>query len=86
MLNALRLEHGFSLNLLWERTGLVRAFCAPSLREATDQRLLLISESHCRPSEAGLNFRDNLVAIFLPDGQEYGGQAGTGNCESHGFL
>ncbi len=86
MLNALRLEHGFSTDLLWERTGLDRAFCAPSLREAIDQGLLLISESHCQPSEAGLNFRDNLVAIFLPEAQENRGQARTGNGESHGFL
>ncbi|MCH7893642.1 MAG: radical SAM family heme chaperone HemW [Proteobacteria bacterium] len=86
MLNALRLEHGFSLDLLWERTGLARAFCAPKLNEAVDQGLLLIGGSHCRPSEAGLNFRDNLVAIFLPDGRENSRQAGTGNGESHGFL
>ncbi len=86
MLNALRLEHGFSMNLLWERTGLDRAFCASALAEAVDKGLLLISESHCRPSEAGLNFRDDLVAIFLPDGPENYCHARTGNGESHGFL
>ncbi|MCZ6500053.1 MAG: radical SAM family heme chaperone HemW [Gammaproteobacteria bacterium] len=86
MLNALRLEHGFSTDLLWERTGLDYAFCAPPLAEAVDKGLLTIDESHCRPSEIGLNFRDNLVAIFLPDGRGNSRPARTGNGESHGFL
>ncbi|MCH8958576.1 MAG: radical SAM family heme chaperone HemW [Proteobacteria bacterium] len=86
MLNALRLEQGFSTDLLCERTGLDRAFCAPPLGEAVDKGLLLVSGSHCRPSEIGLNFRDNLVAIFLPDGRENSGRARTGNGESYGFL
>jgi len=86
MLNALRLEHGFSMDLLTERTGLERAFCAPLLCEAADQGLLQISESRCQPSVSGLNFRDDLIAIFLPDGPGGNLREGAKNGESHGFL
>jgi oxygen-independent coproporphyrinogen-3 oxidase len=86
MLNALRLEHGFPMDLLTERTGLNSAFCAPLLRKAADRGLLKISESRCQPSESGLNFRDDLIAIFLPDGPRTNLREGVKTGESHGFL
>ncbi len=86
MLNALRLEHGFSMDLLTERTGLDSTYYAPLLREAAEKGLLEISESRCQPSESGLNFRDDLIAIFLPDGPGAKLREGSKTGESHGFL
>ncbi len=67
MLNALRLEKGFPLDLFARRTGLARAKCAVMLEQAVDNGLLTINGIHCQPSALGMNFRNNLMAIFLPE-------------------
>lgn len=67
MLNALRLNEGFSISQFTATTGLTRAHIATPLQQALDQGWLEESSNeHFRPSELGSRFLNNLIELFLP--------------------
>ena len=66
MLNALRLKHGFDLQLFAERTGLALSAVAPALEQAEKRGLLERDLSRVRPSPRGYDFLNDLQALFLP--------------------
>lgn len=66
MLNALRLNSGFGLDLFEKRTGLDRAVIAPQLAEAASRDWLVVdAEGHVHPSELGQRFTNDVIALFL---------------------
>lgn len=65
MLNALRLAGGFELPWFTERTGLPLSSIQTALQQAEQQGLLLREGSHVRPSVRGLDFLNDLQALFL---------------------
>lgn len=65
MLNALRLAGGFELPWFTERTGLPLSAIQAALQQAEQQGLLLREGSHVRPSVRGLDFLNDLQALFL---------------------
>ncbi|RPE74852.1 anaerobic coproporphyrinogen III oxidase [Vulcaniibacterium tengchongense] len=67
MLNALRLAEGFALELFEARTGLPRAAIAPQLAEAVDAGWLETDGARVRPTELGLRFANDAIALFLDD-------------------
>jgi putative oxygen-independent coproporphyrinogen III oxidase len=67
MLNALRLVDGFSEGLFRARTGLAPGTPGPSLSTAVGRGLLERSEGQIRPTPMGLQFLNDLVALFLPE-------------------
>jgi oxygen-independent coproporphyrinogen-3 oxidase len=66
MLNALRLVHGFSLELFDARTGLPAIAVEPALRKAEAMGFVERDRQRVRPSEKGRHFLDDLVGLFLP--------------------
>lgn len=66
MMNALRLNEGFPLQLFEERTGMSRVFILPELDEA--ERLGYIGRDHLKvvPTLRGKRFLNDLLQIFLP--------------------
>lgn len=66
MLNALRLTHGFALELFSERTGLNPSAISEALKAGLDENLLHIDDGYVRPAALGQRFLDDLVARFLP--------------------
>ena len=66
MMNALRLNRGFPLNLFEERTGLSRVVILPQLDRA--ERMGFISRDHLSvvPTLHGRRFLNELLQIFLP--------------------
>jgi putative oxygen-independent coproporphyrinogen III oxidase len=65
LLNALRLNAGFTRQLFESRTGLPLAAIVTPLQAAIDDGLILNSESGYRCSERGRLFLDDVVARFL---------------------
>lgn len=66
MLNALRLNSGFGLDLFEKRTGLDRAVIAPQLAEAASRDWLVVdAEGHVHPSDLGRRFTNDVIALFL---------------------
>ncbi|TXT40226.1 MAG: oxygen-independent coproporphyrinogen III oxidase [Comamonadaceae bacterium] len=65
MLNALRLVGGFELPWFTERTGLPLSAIQAAMQQAEQQGLLLREGSHVRPSVRGLDFLNDLQALFL---------------------
>jgi putative oxygen-independent coproporphyrinogen III oxidase len=69
VLNALRLPEGFELARFVERTGLGPAALEPALTRA-EQRGLVERDLHrVRPTGLGLDFLNDLQALFLPPAQ-----------------
>ena len=66
MLNALRLTHGFTLELFSERTGLNPSAISETLQAGLDKNLLHIDDGYVRPTALGQRFLDDLVTRFLP--------------------
>jgi putative oxygen-independent coproporphyrinogen III oxidase len=66
MLNALRLEAGFSLSLFEARTGLSRDAIAPKLDALVARGLLERDAEQVRPSELGRRFLNDVMGAFLP--------------------
>ncbi len=66
MMNALRLNEGFPLQLFEERAGMSRVFILPELDEA--ERLGYIGRDHLKvvPTLRGKRFLNDLLQIFLP--------------------
>jgi putative oxygen-independent coproporphyrinogen III oxidase len=67
MLNALRLVEGFSPALYRERTGLPLETVLPGVQQAVAKGLLSADVSCWRPSAKGLDFLNDLQALFLHD-------------------
>ncbi|MDH5513464.1 MAG: oxygen-independent coproporphyrinogen III oxidase-like protein, partial [Gammaproteobacteria bacterium] len=64
MMNALRLNRGFSARLFAERTGLPISVATRSLQEAEQQGLITWDVETLRPTDTGFRFLNNLVAMF----------------------
>ena len=67
MLNALRLNAGFPLDLFERRTGLARSAIATELDTAVAHGWLDIdAKGHVRPTELGRRFTNDVISLFLP--------------------
>jgi oxygen-independent coproporphyrinogen-3 oxidase len=67
MLNGLRLNDGFDVNLFYERTGLLLNSIEKSLQLAEQKGLLERDHKTIRPSVLGRRFLNDLQQIFLED-------------------
>jgi oxygen-independent coproporphyrinogen-3 oxidase len=67
MLNALRLNEGFEVNLFSERTGLTLNAIEHALNVAETRGLLYRDHRIIRPTELGRRFLNDLQQIFLVD-------------------
>jgi len=67
MLNALRLNHGFEVNLFSERTGLAVNAIEKSLNQAEAKGLLYRDHKIIRPTALGQRFLNDLQQMFLLD-------------------
>ncbi len=72
MMNALRLDEGFSPGLFAERTGLQLAAAEKPLREAEAKGLIVRDHQRIRATSLGQRFLNDLLQLFLP------AQAATG--------
>lgn len=72
MMNALRLRSGFSEGLFKARTGLKLEDVQVPLDMALDSQLISWEGEHIRPTERGLNYLNDLLAIFLPEAKHTG--------------
>jgi putative oxygen-independent coproporphyrinogen III oxidase len=66
MLNALRLVHGFALDLFPARAGLPALAIEAGLRKAEAMGLLERDLQRVRPTVKGRHFLDDLTGLFLP--------------------
>jgi oxygen-independent coproporphyrinogen-3 oxidase len=64
MLNALRLKHGFDLNLFEQHTGLNADVLNSKLNLAMDKELLEVDGKYVQPSELGYRFLNDLINVF----------------------
>lgn len=69
MMNALRLTDGFPVALFQERTGLPVKVIEKQLIEAERRGLIVRDHLHIAPTPIGERFLNDLLAIFLPDGE-----------------
>jgi len=67
MLNALRLNEGFSLELFEARTGLEAQLVAPRLQSLVERELLVSDSRGIRANDLGRRFLDSVIAEFFPD-------------------
>ncbi|TWI06184.1 oxygen-independent coproporphyrinogen-3 oxidase [Luteimonas cucumeris] len=67
MLNALRLNEGFSLAGFEACTGLDRSAIATELALAIDHGWLSVENDRVMPSELGRRFTNDVIALFLQD-------------------
>jgi len=67
MINAMRLNEGVMLNIFTERTGLTLATVIEQLREARQQGLMDNRSDILKPTDKGLNYLNDLLAIFIAD-------------------
>lgn len=65
MLNALRLNHGFQVNLFSERTGLALNTIEKTLALAESKGLLYRDHQIIRPTDLGQSFLNDLQQLFL---------------------
>jgi putative oxygen-independent coproporphyrinogen III oxidase len=67
MMNALRLKEGFELQRFFERTGLTLAGIQKPMAEAEAKGLLQRDLARAWPTDKGLDFLNDLQALFLSD-------------------
>jgi oxygen-independent coproporphyrinogen-3 oxidase len=67
MLNALRLTEGFEMQRFIERTGLPPAVLQKPLEQAKARGLIELDLHHVRPTTLGMDFLNDLQALFLPE-------------------
>lgn len=68
MLNALRLCHGFALDLMTQRTGISPSDIASPLKQALEYGWINMDErGWVSPTVLGQRFTNDMVALFLPD-------------------
>ncbi len=65
MLNALRLNEGFSLVQFERRTGLTRAAIADALATARGRGWLQMNGDHVVPTDLGRRFTNDVIELFL---------------------
>jgi oxygen-independent coproporphyrinogen-3 oxidase len=68
MLNALRLNAGVPMGMFEARTGLPRAAIEGRLAVARDRGWIEPDDERLRPTELGLRFANDAIALFLDDG------------------
>jgi putative oxygen-independent coproporphyrinogen III oxidase len=66
MMNALRLNEGFPVQLFEERAGLPLVTVLPALDEAERRGFIVRDHLRIAPTELGRNFLNDLLQIFLP--------------------
>jgi oxygen-independent coproporphyrinogen-3 oxidase len=69
MLNVLRLTEGFPPMLFAERAGLPFAEIETALARAMARGLVEQTHERIRPTALGLRFLNDLIALFLPEGE-----------------
>ncbi len=67
MLNALRLKRGFSRELFEQRTGLALSQVGRELDLARSRGLLQVDAELICPTDMGMRFLNELLAIFLQE-------------------
>ena len=67
MLNALRLNEGFTRALFEARTGLDFAVVEPQLLKLQERELIVCDDRGIRVSALGRRFLDSVIAEFFPD-------------------
>ncbi|MDZ7661721.1 radical SAM family heme chaperone HemW [Thiohalophilus sp.] len=67
MLNALRLNDGFDLDLFEAHTGLTRERLAGPLQQAREDGLIEADTAHIQTTERGKQYLNDLIERFLPD-------------------
>jgi oxygen-independent coproporphyrinogen-3 oxidase len=67
MLNALRLNEGFEVNLFAERTGLTLNAVERALNQAEAKGLLYRDHRIIKPTDLGKRFLNDLQQMFLND-------------------
>ncbi|MBC7860555.1 MAG: oxygen-independent coproporphyrinogen III oxidase-like protein, partial [Burkholderiaceae bacterium] len=67
MLNALRLNHGFQVNLFAERTGMALNAIEKTLALAESKGLLYCDHQIIKPTDLGQAFLNDLQQLFLSD-------------------
>ncbi len=67
MLNALRLNRGFSLTQFNARTGLSAGRITPLLDDLCNRGLLALDQGQVSTTALGRRFLDDVVAAFFPD-------------------
>ena len=82
MLNLLRLREGFTPEAFEARTGLSRDAIAAPLSEALAAGWLVEEAGRLRPTEAGLRFANDVIALFLPAP----GMAVAAQAAAHGVV
>lgn len=68
LLNALRLNDGFELDLFEQRTGLSRELLWPRLEAAQAAGLLHCTSGQVQPTARGRRFLNDLLLLFVDDG------------------
>jgi oxygen-independent coproporphyrinogen-3 oxidase len=63
LMNALRLNQGFSLDLFSQRTGLSATVMEPFLQTAAQRKLVTVSGEHVAPTTLGMQFLNDLLAL-----------------------
>jgi putative oxygen-independent coproporphyrinogen III oxidase len=76
MMNALRLNAGFTFADFTARTGLAGETLLPALQQLAAEGLMEAENSHWRPSERGRTFLNEVIQRFLPGPNS---QAGAGS-------
>jgi putative oxygen-independent coproporphyrinogen III oxidase len=66
MLNALRLTHGFTIELYQQHTGLPLSSVTATLQQAVSKGWLSWQGDNIRPTEEGQRLHNDLVSLFLP--------------------
>ena len=69
MMNALRLSEGVETALFTQHTGLPIELLDRQLQQAVDQDWLDVDDTRIRPTTRGQLFLNDLLELFLPDGQ-----------------
>ncbi|MEJ2532809.1 MAG: radical SAM family heme chaperone HemW [Halioglobus sp.] len=67
MLNALRLNQGFSLTQFTARTGLSAETVVPAIEDLCARSLLRLEDGQVATTARGRRFLDDVVATFFPD-------------------
>lgn len=67
LMNAFRLNNGFSVQLFSERTGLPISIIEQPLSKAESQQLISWDINRIEPTEKGRLFLNNLLELFVPE-------------------
>lgn len=67
MMNIMRLSEGVNLNYFSERTGLPITLVVEQLKQAREQGLIDPRMDRLMPTPRGLNYLNDLLALFYPD-------------------